>query len=177
MHTVTNHHTESRPASYDQEPILSEQFDDVAQQSEASMLGMWLFLGTEVMFFGGLIAAFTVYRVTAPREIALGSQHLNVLLGCINTVVLLGSSLTMALAVRAAQLRDHRSLVRWLLLTAVLGAGFLGIKAIEYSQEFHERLIPGWNFQVPQENRSMVEQEGLNPRKMEMFFVLYFFMT
>ncbi len=73
------------------------------------MLGMWLFLATELMFFGGLITAFAVYRVTAPREIALASQHLNVLLGCINTVVLLGSSLTMALAVRSAQLRANAS--------------------------------------------------------------------
>ena len=74
-------------------------------------IGMWLFLATEVMFFGGLITAYAVYRATSPREIALASQHLNVGLGCLNTVVLLGSSLTMALAVRAAQLRQHRELV------------------------------------------------------------------
>jgi cytochrome c oxidase subunit III len=177
MNTATTHHTDGRPASYDEEPILSEQFDDVEQQSEASILGMWVFLGTEVMFFGGLITAFAVYRVMAPRETALASQHLNVLLGCINTVVLLGSSLTMALAVRASQLRDHRDLVKWLLWTMVLGAGFLGIKAIEYRQDYHEKLIPGWNFQVPEANRSVVESEGLDPRKMAMFFVLYFFMT
>jgi cytochrome c oxidase subunit 3 len=177
MNTFTTHHTDSQPASYDEEPILSHQFDDVEQQSDASMLGMWLFLGTELMFFGGLITAFTVYRVMNPREIDLASRHLNVMLGCINTVVLLGSSLTMALAVRAAQLHAHRDLVRWLLFTMVLGAGFLGIKAIEYRQDYTERLVPGWNFEVPEDARSTVEQEGLNPRKMEMFFVLYFFMT
>jgi cytochrome c oxidase subunit III len=177
MNTVTTHRADSQPTSADEEPILSHQFDDVEQQSEASMLGMWVFLGTEVMFFGGLITAFTMYRVTAPREIALASRHLNVLLGCINTVVLLGSSLTMALAVRSAQLREHRELVRWLLLTMVLGTGFLGIKAVEWTHDYNERLIPGWNFQVPEDDRPVVEQEGLDPRKMEMFFVLYFFMT
>jgi cytochrome c oxidase subunit III len=177
MNTVTTHRTDSQPASYDEEPILSHQFDDVEQQSEASILGMWLFLATELMFFGGLITAFAVYRVTAPREIALASRHLNVLLGCINTVVLLGSSLSMALAVRCAQLREHRELVRWLLLTMVLGTGFLAIKAVEWTHDYNERLIPGINFQVPDHDHSAVEQEGLDPRRMEMFFVLYFFMT
>jgi cytochrome c oxidase subunit 3 len=159
------------------EPILSHQFVDVDQQNEASTLGMWLFLGTEVMFFGGLLTAFAVYRTASPREFALASANLNVPLGCLNTVVLLGSSLTMALAVRAAGLRDHRDLLKWLGLTMVLGACFLGIKAIEYTQEYHERLIPGWNFQVPEHARSTVEQEGLDARRMEMFFVLYFFLT
>jgi len=177
MNTVTTHRTDSQPASADEEPILSHQFDDVEQQSEASMLGMWLFLATELMFFGGLITAFAVYRVTAPGEIALASQKLNVILGCINTVVLLGSSLTMALAVRAAQLRAGRELVKWLVWTMVLGTGFVGIKAVEWSHDYNERLIPGLNFQVPEEDRPLVEQEGLDPRKMEMFFVLYFFMT
>ena len=72
---------------------------------------MWLFLATEVMFFGGLITAYAVYRATSPREFALASQHLNVWLGCLNTVILLGSSLTMALAVRAAQLHHRRDLL------------------------------------------------------------------
>ncbi len=98
-------HTTDRGAGSEDEPILSHQFDDVEQQSEASTLGMWLFLATEVMFFGGLLTAFAVYRSTAPEAVALASRHLNVWLGCVNTVVLLSSSLTMALAVRAAQLR------------------------------------------------------------------------
>ena len=108
---------------------------------------------------------------------ALASRHLNVWLGCLNTVVLLTSSLTMALAVRAAQLRQHRPLVVCLVLTMVLGAGFLGIKAVEYTNDYHEKLIPGWNFQVPEHDRSTVEAKHLDPRRMEMFFVLYFFMT
>jgi cytochrome c oxidase subunit 3 len=177
MDMATTHRTDTPPTSADEQPILSHQFDDVDQQSEASTLGMWVFLATEVMFFGGLLTAFAVYRVTASGEFALASKHLNVLLGCINTVVLLGSSLTMALAVRAAQLRDRRDLVKWLVFTMVLGTGFLVIKGFEWTHDYHERLIPGVNFQVPEDDRSVVEQKGLDPRKMEMFFVLYFFMT
>ena len=82
--------------------ILEVQFDDLVQQHETSMLGMWLFLATEVMFFGGLIAAYVVYRATSPHEFALASQHLKLWLGCVNTVVLLGSSLAMSLALLAA---------------------------------------------------------------------------
>ncbi len=170
-------HTGDRGAGSEDEPILSHQFDDVEQQSQASTLGMWVFLATEVMFFGGLLTAFAVYRTTAPEAVALASRHLNVWLGCANTVVLLTSSLTMALAVRAAQLRQHRPLLVCLILTMVLGAAFLGIKAAEYTQEYHEKLIPNWNFQVPEEDRPLVEQEHIDPARMEMFFVLYFFMT
>ena len=170
-------HTSDDVAGFPEEPILSHQFDDVEQQSDASRLGMWLFLATEVMFFGGLLTAFAVYRTTSPESVARASRHLNVLLGCVNTVVLLTSSLTMAMAVRAAQLRAHRPLVAWLILTMVLGAGFLGIKAVEYTHDYHERLIPGWNFQVPEGDRPLVERGQVDPRRMEMFFVLYFFMT
>ena len=138
---------------------------------------MWVFLATEVMFFGGLLTAFAVYRTTAPEAVALASRHLNVLLGCVNTVVLLTSSLTMAMAVRAAQLRAHRPLVVWLILTMVLGAAFLGIKAVEYTQDYHEKLIPGWNFEVPEARPAAGRAGALDPRRMEMFFVLYFFMT
>jgi cytochrome c oxidase subunit 3 len=168
----------SRETSTDSDPpILSVQFDDVAQQSEASLLGMWLFLATEVMFFGGLFTALAVYRTTSPREVALASRHLYVALGCLNTVVLLGSSLTMAMAVRAAQLRARRALLIWLGMTMALGAGFLGIKATEYTLEYREKLIPGWNFEVPEADQIAVRSEALDPRRMEMFYVLYFFMT
>ena len=159
------------------EAILEVQFDDLEQQSEASTVGMWLFLATEVMFFGGLIGSYTVYRTTAPEEIALASRHLNVGLGCLNTVILLFSSLTMALAVRAAQLHAHRDIIRWLFVTMLLGAAFLGVKAKEYSEEFEEKLVPGWNFQVPEHDQAEIAQKQLQPRKMELFFVLYFFMT
>jgi cytochrome c oxidase subunit III len=177
MHTATTHLTDHGTRPQDDPPILSQQFDDVDQQSEASTLGMWLFLATEVMFFGGLITAYAIYRARFPSEIALASKELNVALGCLNTVVLLSSSLTMALAVRAAQLRRRIEVVRWLAFTMVLGTAFLGIKAIEWTADYHEHLIPGLNFQVPEKDLVKVEQEGLEPGKMQMFFVLYFFMT
>jgi cytochrome c oxidase subunit III len=170
-------HTSDDAAGLHDEPLLSHQFDDVEQQSESSRLGMWIFLATEVMFFGGLLTAFAVYRTTTPEAFALASRHLNVLLGCVNTVVLLTSSLTMAMAVRAAQLRMHRQLVIWLILTMVLGTAFLGIKAVEYTADYHEKLIPGWNFEVPEEDRALEQTEHIDSRRMEMFFVLYFFMT
>jgi cytochrome c oxidase subunit 3 len=169
--------TSDAAAGPEDEPILSHQFDDVEQQSEASRLGMWVFLATEVMFFGGLLTAFAVYRTTSPEATALASRHLNVLLGGVNTAVLLTSSLTMAMAVRAAQLRMHRQLVICLLLTMVFGTGFLGIKAVEWTSDYHEKLIPGWNFEVPEGDQALVQSEHIDPRRMEMFFVLYFFMT
>src|SRR5271170_7711619 len=111
MHTATIDPTDHGTHPNNDPPILSHQFDDVDQQSEASTLGMWVFLATEVMFFGGLLTAFAVYRTGAPRAFVLASRHLNVVLGGVNTAVLLGSSLAMALAVRAAQLRARRELV------------------------------------------------------------------
>jgi cytochrome c oxidase subunit III len=179
METVSPHRGEVAHAhpSSDDEAILEVQFDDLEQQAEASTLGMWLFLATEVMFFGGLITAYAVYRSSSPREIALASEHLNVPLGFANTVVLLGSSLTMVLAVRASQLRAYRQLLFYLVVTMLLGTGFLVVKGFEWTADYHEKLIPGWNFQVPEENVAVVQAEHLNPGRMQMFFVLYFFMT
>ena len=140
------------------------QFDDLEQQSEASTLGMWLFLATEVMFFGGLITAYAVYRATSPREIALASQHLNVWLGCINTVVLLGSSLTMALAVRAAQLAStpRAASGAWCSPWSWERASS-GSRPSSTTTDYHEHLIPGLNFQVPEHDRSVVEHEAPRP--------------
>jgi cytochrome c oxidase subunit III len=178
MRTVSPQpHTDSPEAPPGDEPILEVQFDDLEQQHETSMIGMWLFLSTEVLFFGGLITAYAVYRSTSIREFELASGHMAVWLGFLNTIILLGSSLTMAMAVRAAQLRLHRELILYLGLTMALGAGFLGVKAIEYTEEYHEHLVPGWDFRVHEKDRGEVEQGGLNPGRYEMFFVLYFFMT
>jgi cytochrome c oxidase subunit 3 len=172
MATLTTAHADS-------EPILSVQFDDLEQQHDASSLGMWIFLATEVMFFGGLITAYVVYRAISPWEFALASQHLKLWLGCLNTVVLLGSSLAMALAVRSAQLHRKRKLLWFLVITMALGTCFLGIKAIEYYQEYRENLVPGLNFQMPEHEQGTAGSEPihLDPGRFEMFFVLYFFMT
>src|SRR5262249_780647 len=107
---------------------LAHQFDDVEQQHESAALGMWIFLATEVMFFGALFLGYAVYRGAYSTAYAEASKHLDVLLGGINTAVLLSSSLTMALAVRAAQMGGRRTIVLFLIATIALGAVFLGIK-------------------------------------------------
>jgi len=146
---------------------VAHHFDDAGQQHEASTLGMWVFLATEVMFFGGIFAAYVVYRTFFPEAFAAASNHLDVRLGTINTAVLIGSSLTMALAVHAGQTGRPRGIVGWLLATIGLGAVFLGIKGWEYAHKFHEHLVPGPHFAWP----------GADPGHAEIFFGLYFTMT
>lgn len=138
--------TEHPTAPGGDEPLLLHHFEDLDQQHLSSNLGMWTFLATEVMFFGGLFLAFALYRGAYPREFSEAAQWLRVDLGGLNTVVLLTSSLTMAMAVRSSQLRQRKTAVYYLLGTIVLGAAFLGIKAIEWTQDYHEHLIPGINF-------------------------------
>jgi cytochrome c oxidase subunit 3 len=111
---------------------LAHQFEDVEQQHHASWLGMWVFLATEVMFFGGMFTCYAFYRAGHPAAFAAGSNRLDVLLGAINTAVLIASSFTMALAVHAAQEGRRRAIVNCLLLTIILAAVFLGIKSYEY---------------------------------------------
>jgi cytochrome c oxidase subunit 3 len=151
---------------------LREQFDNPDQQKEASTLGMWIFLITEVMFFGGLFLAYTVYRHLYPDVFAHASTSLNVYIGAANTVVLLCSSLTMVLAVRAAQLGQRRGIILFLILTLILGGVFLGVKAFEWKEKFDEHHIPGSSFHF----------EGVSPDPTtqghaQLFFSLYFAMT
>src|SRR5947208_724904 len=121
---------------------LAEQFEDMPQQKEASLLGMWTFLATEVLFFGGMFLGYITYRHMYAEAFAQASQHTIVLYGTINTAVLLTSSLTMALAVRAAQTDQKTWLVRFLLVTVFLGCCFLGIKGLEYHDDLKEHLWP-----------------------------------
>ena len=143
------------------------QFDDAEQQYEASTLGMWVFLVTEIMFFGGVFTAYVAYRSAYPAAFGHASEHLDLTLGGINTAVLIASSLTMALAVHASQLGKRTVLVTFLLLTMALGAVFLGIKAVEYADKFHHHLVPGPSFAFA----------GPDPHHAEIFFSLYFAMT
>ena len=145
----------------------AHQFDDVAQQHEASWIGMWIFLATEVMFFGGMFLGYTIYRSVNPQGFASASNHLNVWLGAINTAVLICSSFTMALAVRAAQLGQRRPLIIFLVLTILLGSAFLGVKFTEYHIKFSEQLVPGSTFAFA----------GPHAAAAELFFSLYFAMT
>jgi cytochrome c oxidase subunit 3 len=149
-------------------PWLQHHFDSMGQQAEASTLGMWVFLVTEIMFFGGLFMAYLVYRHASPQGFQEASHHLNIYWGAANTAILIVSSLTMALAVRAAQTsQPARTQVFWLLSTMVFGAAFLGIKAIEYADKFRDHIVPGPHFQW----------EGLYPKPAEQFYSLYFAMT
>ncbi|MEW5979156.1 MAG: cytochrome c oxidase subunit 3 family protein [Acidobacteriota bacterium] len=147
--------------------LVAHQFDDAAQQKDASSLGMWIFLVTEIMFFGGMFTAYVVYRAAYPEVFANASHHLDVLLGGINTAVLIASSLTMALAVHGAQVGNRRNLVIFLVLTLLLGLVFLGIKTVEYGAKFEHHLVPGPTFQY----------DGPSPRQAQLFFGLYFAMT
>ena len=164
-------HVEGTPAGgahVAHHPKLQHHFDDMAQQAEASTLGMWVFLVTEIMFFGSLFMAYLVYRTQSPEGFAEASHHLSVTWGAINTVVLIVSSLTMALGVRAAQTSaPARTQVGWIVATMGFGAAFLGIKAIEYTDKFTHHLVPGPNF----------HWEGTRPAAAEMFYSLYFCMT
>ena len=148
-------------------PALAHQFDDLEQQKEAATLGMWVFLVTEVLFFGGLFLVYLVYRSTYPEAFIAGSHELDVLLGGINTAVLITSSLTMALAVHAAQTGHRRTLMIFLVVTMVLGAAFLGIKSVEYYHKFVEHHVPGPDFQFEKEYALHAQ----------IFFSLYFVMT
>jgi len=149
-------------------PWLQHHFDNMEQQAEASTLGMWVFLVTEIMFFGGLFMAYLVYRHQSPTGFQEASHHLNVYWGTANTAILIISSLTMALAVRAAQTsQPARTQVIWLLSTIFFGLCFLGIKAIEYTDKFRDHIVPGPYFQW----------EGLYPKPAEQFYSLYFAMT
>ena len=151
----------------DESAFVAEQFDDIEQQRDAAKLGMWIFLATEVLFFGGLFLGYTVYRFTYGDVFIDASRRLNVLLGATNTAVLLISSLFMALAVRAAKLDQRRQLIRLLLGTALLGLVFMSIKTVEYHKDFVDHLVPGPHF----------EWSSKDPQNTELFFWIYFAMT
>ena len=147
---------------------LAHHFDDVEQQREAGTLGMWAFLITEIMFFGGLFLAYILYRSTFPDDFAAASAHLDWKLGGTNTGVLICSSLTMAMAVYHSQTGNKKWLIICLLLTMILGAAFLGIKAYEYHDKYVSHLIPGFDFHWTGHG---------SPKHVEMFYYLYFVMT
>jgi cytochrome c oxidase subunit III len=163
----------------------AHQFETMEQQKETSTLGMWLFLVTEIMFFGGLFTAYVMYRHMYPVAFAVASSTLDVKWGGINTAVLICSSLTMALAIRSAQVNWRKGSVLFLLLTMLLGGTFLGIKAIEYHDKFVENHVPGdvlnqpFNFVLENEHEAAVARaaDPLYAKHAEIFFSLYFIMT
>ena len=157
--------------SEEQTLALREQFDTAAQQRDASTLGMWIFLITEVMFFGGMFLAYTIYRGKYPEVFAVASSSLNVYIGAANTVVLLCSSFTMVMAVRASQLGKRNGIVFWLIWTLLLGFTFLGVKAYEWNEKFELHHVPGMaNFHLNGVGSGMQGPASI-------FFSLYFAMT
>jgi cytochrome c oxidase subunit 3 len=130
----------------DSTTALAEQFDDMPQQLEASTLGMWTFLATEILFFGGLFMSYIVYRHAYFQAFSEASRHTEIIHGSINTALLLTSSLTMSLAIHASQKGENRPLLVFLLLTMFLGCCFLGVKGLEYHNDIHEHLVPGRYF-------------------------------
>jgi cytochrome c oxidase subunit 3 len=151
-----------------EEAHLKHHFATTAQQMDADTLGMWTFLITEVLFFGGMFAAYAVYRNLYFPAFASTSKFMNVPLGATNTAVLICSSLTMAMAVRSAQLSQRKALIRFLLLTMFFGAVFLGVKAFEYHEKWVEHLVPGFGFSY---------EETQFERNAQILFFLYFAMT
>lgn len=136
-------HAAAADDHHDHPPHLAHHFDTPEQQFDAAKVGMWTFLATEILMFGGLFCAYAVFRFNNPDVFRYSEHHLNTTLGAINTVVLLASSLTMALAVRAAQLGQKKQLCILLCLTLLGGFGFMGIKAKEYYDKYHHGLMPG----------------------------------
>jgi cytochrome c oxidase subunit III len=127
-------------------PALQHHFDTMRQQKEAAVVGMWVFLLTELLFFGGLFVAYMIYRVWYFEAFAEASRRLSIFWGTLNTGVLIFSSLTMALAVRSAQTNNRKWTVNWLVVTMLLGCVFLGVKVIEYQDKFANYEVPGSNY-------------------------------
>ena len=149
-------------------PELQHHFESMDQQKEAASLGMWVFLVTEVLFFGGLFLAYTIYRWENALAFARASHHMDIALGTVNTAVLICSSLTMAMAVHSAAVGRKRLLIGFLVATMLLGGAFLGIKAVEYTDHIRHHLLPGPAFHYP---------VAADARPAEIFFSLYFAMT
>jgi cytochrome c oxidase subunit III len=127
---------------------LYGQFETLEQQKETSTLGMWIFLMTEVLFFGGLFMTYTINRHEYYAAFGMGGNTLDLKLGGLNTVILIMSSLTMAMSVWAAQVGKKKQVTAFLIATLILGTAFLGVKAIEYKQKYDHHLIPGGSFDI-----------------------------
>ena len=147
-------------------------FETAEQQYESAMLGMWAFIVQEVLFFGGLFGGYCVYRNLYIEAFEAASSLLDIPLGFFNTVVLIGSSLTMALAVRCAQQGRMKAIIAWIVATLALGSVFLIVKYFEYSHKWHDNLVPGPSFQW---NRP--EFADVFGGNVKIFFSFYFVMT
>jgi len=176
-------------------PALQHHFDTMPQQKEAAVLGMWVFLLTEILFFGGLFVAYMIYRIWYFDAFAEASRRLSLFWGGLNTAVLLFSSLTMAMAVRSAKTNQRKATVNWLIITMILGCVFLGVKVIEYQDKFANYEVPGPAYDWMYHERHLAAEGGehaaaaggehrdlsLTPAQLQqttqLYFSLYFTMT
>ncbi len=151
---------------------FAHQFEDLDQQHDAGRLGMWIFLATEILFFGGLFTSYVVYRSLHPQAFLLGSHILEVKFGATNTAVLICSSFTMAMAIHSAQTGKKKgAIVSWLIVTMLLGATFLFLKfRFEWYHDYVEHTMPGFGFRY-------LPQWGSHAPQVQMFMVFYFFLT
>ncbi len=155
---------------------LGEQYSSLEQQHESALVGMWAFLATEIMLFGALFLALSVYWFTHMKPVETASSKLCWQIGATNTFVLIVSSLMMALAIHFAERGDRKKVVGFLLLTAGLGALFLGLKGLEYYIDFRDNLVPGLKFN----EKEWLTKDGLVQSQVgyvKIFLVLYWFMT
>jgi cytochrome c oxidase subunit 3 len=151
---------------------LHHQFETASQQHEAAILGMWTFLATEVLFFGGALLAYAIYRSHYHAAFSFGSDHLKEVLGAANTAVLLTSSLTVALAVHFTHHKRRGAVLACLGLTLLLGLAFLAIKGTEYKLEYDEHLVPAINFHI-----DPAEAPHVSIPHVELFMIFYFILT
>jgi cytochrome c oxidase subunit 3 len=172
---------EAPPSPPEPHEALQHQFADLQQQQDASTFGMWVFIAQEILFFGGLFTAYAIYRHAYPGAFAASSHHLNWRIGFANTLVLIASSLTMAMAVYSAAVGKRTRIVGFLLATVLLGSVFLGVKYFEYGEKidpcrgdgpYAGCLVPGERFDA-----SAVHLEGAEGQHAQIFFSLYFGMT
>lgn len=167
----------------DEHDLVAHHFENLEQQHQANNLGMWMFLSSEVLFFGGIFTAYTMMRYLNPGGFAAASSRLNAWVGGLNTAILLTSSLTMALSVWAAQTRNRKLLQLFLALTLVFGSVFLVFKAYEWHHEYEVGLVPGVRFGIDPHGHPLTEEDGktvVPPEKvktMQMFFMFYFSIT
>ncbi len=164
------------------EPGLHHQYEDMVQQTESYIVGMWVFLTTEVMFFGALFFIYTLYRWNYQRDFYIAHEHLNVLMGAGNTTVLLFSSFTMVMAVQSAQLKKRMHVMGYLVVTLMCAFTFLIVKYFEYASKIADHLYPGAGFATDAKlafGEHAMEGGKLvaNMNHVQLFYGLYFGMT
>ncbi len=181
-HTLAAQTGEIGHVEHEHPPFLRHHFENVAQQREAATFGMWLFLLTEIMFFGGLFCAYLIFRNWYYPAFVAGSHSLHIWAGTLNTTLLIVSSFTMAMAVHAAEVRHRKPLLAWMIATIILGCGFLCVKAYEWHDEWVEHHVPGLNFNPAtlEHGTKAYPDDNLAPdmaQKTSIYFSLYFAMT